>query len=209
MPRSIRTADHVNPIHNSPVAVRARLGQSLAPQPGDTFPKTGLRPRRHHQHHEPGAPGQLERRETPVSVRSNALNVRVQDVRQRPAVSTSHRKPASTHRYPATVAYPATVTGSLARIAECPGKYDCPVSAIGLPSIHDLSPGAEAARIHESGTTAFGCPGRRCGCLVSASRHVPAAAPGKIPPGRFHLLPAELTVPKASRAGWIIDTSIA
>jgi hypothetical protein len=30
MPRSIRTADHVNPIHNSPVAVRARPGQSLA-----------------------------------------------------------------------------------------------------------------------------------------------------------------------------------
>ena len=42
MPRSIRTADHVNPIHNSPVAVRARPGRSLAPQPGDTFPKTGL-----------------------------------------------------------------------------------------------------------------------------------------------------------------------
>ncbi len=28
MPRSIRTADHVNPIHNSPVAVRARPGRS-------------------------------------------------------------------------------------------------------------------------------------------------------------------------------------
>ena len=160
------------------------------PAPGDIFPKAGLRPRRHHQHHEPGAPGQLERRETPVSVRSNALNVRVQDVRQRTAVSASHRKPASTHRYPTTVA------GSLARIAECPGKYDCPVSVIGLPSIHDLSPGAEAAWIHESGTAVFGCPGRRSGCLVSASRHVPAAAPGKIPPGRFHLRPAELTVPK-------------
>jgi hypothetical protein len=39
MPRSIRTADHVNPIHNSPVAVRARPGQSLAPQLGDTSRK--------------------------------------------------------------------------------------------------------------------------------------------------------------------------
>jgi hypothetical protein len=191
MPRSIRTADHVNPIHNSPVAVRARPGRSLAPQPGDTVPETGLRPRRHHQHHEPGAPGQLERRETPVSVRSNALNVRFHGVRQRPAVSTSHRKPASTHRYPTTVA------GSLARIAECPGKYDCPVSVIGLPSIHDLSPGAEAARIHESGTAAFGCPGRRSGCLVSASRHVPAAAPGRNPSGAVSFTSGRIDRPKS------------
>ena len=195
MPCPIRTADHDNPIHNSPVAVRARPGQSLAPQPGDTFPKTGLRPCRHRQHHEPGAPGQLERHETPVSVRSNALNIRFQGVRPRTAVSTSHRKPASAHRYPATV-YPATAAGSLARIAECPGKYDCPVSAIGLPWIYDLSSGAEAARMHESGTAAFGCPGRRSGGLVSASRHLTAAAPGESPSGRFHLLPAELTVPK-------------
>src|SRR5690242_6455941 len=104
------------------------------------------------------------------------------------------RSHAPTH--PRTHRYPATVAGSLARIAECPGKYDCPVSAIGLPWIYDLSSGAEAARIHESGTAAFGCPGRRSGGLVSASRHLPAAAPGKVPPGRFHLLPAELTVPK-------------
>ena len=188
-----------------------------APAPADPWPRSRATPSRKPDSGHVGTisttnqvrRASWNRRETPVSVRSNALNVRVQDVRQRTAVSTSHRKPASTHRYPATVAYPATVTGSLARIAECPGKYDCPVSAIGLPSIHDLSPGAEAARIHESGTAAFGCPGRRSGCLVSASRHVPAAAPGKIPPGRFHLLPAELTVPKASRAGWIIDTSIA
>ena len=63
--------------------------------------------------------------------------------------------------------------------AEIPGKYDCPVSAIGLPWIYDLSPGAEATRIHESGAAAFGCPGQRSGCLVNASRHSPAAAQGK------------------------------
>jgi hypothetical protein len=89
MTHPIRTAD---PIHNSPLAVRARSlavrarpGQSQPSQPGNTFPKTGLRPHRHHQHHGPDAPGQLERNETPDPVRSNALNVRFQDVRQRTA----------------------------------------------------------------------------------------------------------------------------
>jgi len=107
----------------------------------------------------------MERRETPDSVRSNALNVRFQDVRQACRTESPHpRTHAPTH--PPTHRYPATVAGSLARIAECPGKYDCPVSAIGLPWIYDLSSGAEAARIHESGTAAFGCPGRRSGGLV-------------------------------------------
>jgi len=120
------------------------------------------------------------------------------------------RHPVPPPQAPASAAARRTAAGATPSPAECPGKYDCPVSAIGLPWIHDLSSGAEAARIHESGTVAFGCPGRRSGCLVSASRHLPAAAPGKIPPGRFHLLPAELTVlKKACRIGRIIDTSIA
>ena len=33
---------------------------SSRPQPGGAFPETGLRSRRHHQHHAPGAQGRLE-----------------------------------------------------------------------------------------------------------------------------------------------------
>jgi hypothetical protein len=84
---------------------------------------------------------------------------------------------------PASAAARQAAAGARPSPAECPGKSDCPVSAIGLPWIHDLSPAAEAAWIHESGTAAFGCPSRRSGCLVSANRHVPAAAPGKFPSG--------------------------
>src|SRR5690348_6656367 len=62
-------------------------------------------------------------------------------------------------------------------------KYNCPVSDIGLPWIYDLSPGAKATREPESGAAAFGCPGRRSGCLVSASRPSPAATQEKAPPG--------------------------
>jgi len=184
-----------------------------APQPGDTLPKAGLRPRRHHQHHDPGAPGQLERHETPVSVRSNALNVRFQDVRQRTAVSLtpnpSHRQPRRTESPHPPTGIRALPPGALAPQRRMPRKYDWPFSAIGLPWIHDLSSGAEAARIHESGTAAFGCPGRGSGCLVSASRHLPAAVPGNSPSGAVSFTSAELTVPKASRKGQIIDTSMA
>jgi hypothetical protein len=35
------------------------------------FEKTGLRSRRHHQHHDPGAPDPVERHETPDPVRSH------------------------------------------------------------------------------------------------------------------------------------------
>jgi len=45
------------------------------------LPETGLRSHRHHQQHDPGAPGQLERHDTPDPVRSNAVNVRFQRVR--------------------------------------------------------------------------------------------------------------------------------
>ena len=48
------------------------------PQPGGTFPKIGLRSRWNHQHHVPGAPGQLERYETPYPVRSDAVKPRFQ-----------------------------------------------------------------------------------------------------------------------------------
>ena len=50
---------------------------------GGTVPETGLRSHRHRQHHGPGTPGQSERDETPVPVRSSALEARFQGVRQR------------------------------------------------------------------------------------------------------------------------------
>jgi hypothetical protein len=56
--------------------VRGTAAAGAAPSP-----KTGLRPRRHHQHHAPGAPGQLERHETPDPVRSDAVKPRFQCVR--------------------------------------------------------------------------------------------------------------------------------
>ena len=92
---------------------------------------------------------------------------------------------------------PAVLRPGPRRHPRMPRKYDCPVSAIGLPWIHDLSSGAEAARIHESGTAAFGCPGRRSGCLVSASRHVPAAAPGKSPSGAVSFTSGRIDRPKS------------
>jgi hypothetical protein len=99
---------------------------------------------------------------------------------------------------PAPTGIPAPPPGTGTASRNAPGKCNCPVSVIGLPWIHDLSPGAEAARIHESGAAAFGWPYRRSGCRVNASRHLPAAAQGKVLPGGFHLLPGELTVRKAS-----------
>ena len=126
----------------------------------------------------------------------------------------SHRQPCRTES-PAPAGIRAPPRGPWRRIAECPGKYNCPVSAIGLPWIHDLSPGAEAARIHESGAAAFGCPGRRSGCLVSASRHLPASAPGESPSGAVSFTssridrPGKLSSRKPSRTDWIIDMSIA
>jgi hypothetical protein len=47
------------------------------------LPETGLRSRRHHQHHGPGAPDQLERHETPVPRRPDAVKALIQCVRQR------------------------------------------------------------------------------------------------------------------------------
>ena len=45
--------------------------------------KTGIRTRWHHQHHDPGAPDQPERHETPDPLRSNALDSRFHRVRLR------------------------------------------------------------------------------------------------------------------------------
>jgi hypothetical protein len=52
------------------------------PETGGLVPETGLRAHRHHQHHGPDAPGQLERHETPDPVRSHAVNPGFQCVRQ-------------------------------------------------------------------------------------------------------------------------------
>jgi hypothetical protein len=55
----------------------------LAAAADGTFSETGHRPRRHHQHHAPGAPDELERYETPDPLRSDAVEARIQCVRQR------------------------------------------------------------------------------------------------------------------------------
>ena len=52
-------------------------------RPGGTFEKTGLRSRRHHQHHRPCVPDPVERYETPDPVRSDAVKARFHCVRQR------------------------------------------------------------------------------------------------------------------------------
>jgi len=49
---------------------------------GRPFLKTGLKSQRYHQHHDPGASGQLERHETPDPVRSSAVESRIQCVWQ-------------------------------------------------------------------------------------------------------------------------------
>ena len=59
------------------------------------------------------------------------------------------------------------------------GKYDCPLPGAGLPWMYDDTAGARTRRVHEPALAACGCPDRRSGCQVSASRHLPAAAPGK------------------------------
>src|SRR5690242_5739620 len=48
---------------------------------GGTFRETGLRSRRHHQHHGPRVPDQVERHETPDPVRSDAVRSRIHGVR--------------------------------------------------------------------------------------------------------------------------------
>ena len=55
------------------------------------FQKTGLRSHRHHQHHDPCAPGQLDRHETPFPVLSNALEARYHCVRQRAELHGQHK----------------------------------------------------------------------------------------------------------------------
>jgi hypothetical protein len=56
-------------------------------------PRTGLRSHRHHQHHRVGAPGQLERHETPDPRRSDAVKPLIQCVR--PALAPrSHGTPS-------------------------------------------------------------------------------------------------------------------
>jgi hypothetical protein len=74
-------------------------------RPGGTSQKTGLRTRRHHQHHDPGVPDQPERHETPDPPRSNAVNPRIQHARQASGCPEGVRlagwPPASGIRHPA------------------------------------------------------------------------------------------------------------
>jgi hypothetical protein len=61
-------------IHGRAAGVSGFAGQVYA----GAFPETGLRPRPHH--HPPGAPGHLERHETPDPLRSDAVKARFQRV---------------------------------------------------------------------------------------------------------------------------------
>ena len=63
-------------------ATPAHCGSANGQRPGGTSQETGLRTRRHHQHHDPGAPDQPERHETPDPARSDAVNSRFQRVRR-------------------------------------------------------------------------------------------------------------------------------
>jgi hypothetical protein len=63
------------------IARAARCHSANGPGPGGSYPKTELRSHRHHQHHDTGAPGQLERYETPDPLRSNAVEPRIQCIR--------------------------------------------------------------------------------------------------------------------------------
>ena len=62
--------------------LQLNTGSANGRHPGGTSQETGLRTRRHHQHHDPGAPDQPERHEPPDPVRSNAVNSRFHGVRQ-------------------------------------------------------------------------------------------------------------------------------
>jgi hypothetical protein len=66
-----------------PAPPRARPGKPRpAPRAARHVPETGLRTRRHHQHHGSYALDQPERHETPDPVRSDAVNSRFHGVRQ-------------------------------------------------------------------------------------------------------------------------------
>ena len=58
-----------------------RTPGQLVAATGGTAPKTGLSSRWHHQPHDPGAPGPLERDETPDPVRPDAVEAGFHDVR--------------------------------------------------------------------------------------------------------------------------------
>jgi hypothetical protein len=63
-------------------AAGAHCRLASGPGIGRLVPETGLRAHRHHQHHSPDAPGQLERHEIPDPVRSHVVKPRFQRVRQ-------------------------------------------------------------------------------------------------------------------------------
>ena len=86
-----------------------------------------------------------------------------------------------------------------AATAECAGKYNCPVSAICLPWIHDNSPGAQATRTYESGAAVSGCPDRRVGRRVSANRHVTQPLQESVYPGRFSFTSGRIDRPRKPR----------
>ena len=64
------------------LALTAAMMMAARSGPGWLVPKTGLKSHRHRQQHGPGAPGQLERHETPDPVRPDAVNPRFHCVRQ-------------------------------------------------------------------------------------------------------------------------------
>jgi hypothetical protein len=96
----------------------------------------------------------------------------------------SRRHPVNPRRLPALRRQTGSrLSGSRAQRAPAGRKYDCSFPRPALPWMHDHAPGAEATRVHEPGVAASGCPDQGSGCRVRANRHLPAAAPGKVPNG--------------------------
>jgi hypothetical protein len=62
------------------VQLQLNAGLANGQRPDGTSQKTGLRTRRHHQHHDPGTPDQPERHETPDPGRFSVVNPRFQHV---------------------------------------------------------------------------------------------------------------------------------
>ncbi len=162
-------------------------------------------------------PEQTERRRATAAQtrhpheRPAAGDVSVTEVQIRPLAAPSRcRRPrASEFSHPAASPASAATPGLSAAgglktpphtaAAECAGKYNCPVSAICLPWIHDNSPGAQATRTYESGAAVSGCPDRRVGHRVSANRHVPQPLQEKVYPGRFSFTSGRIDRPRKPR----------
>ena len=72
-------------------AAGAHCRLASGPGRGDSFQKTGLRSRRHHQHHGPFVPDPAQEPETPDPVRSDAVDSRFHGVRHQANLHDQHQ----------------------------------------------------------------------------------------------------------------------